>query len=174
MQLREMSHEASSELEIRRVSREDSAELIGDLSQELVPDGTTYVFLPDATRQEVIGYWFPEPGCTFIATLDGEPVGCYLLRPNQPGRGSHVANASYFVSSKARGQGLGRKMAEHSLDQSREQGFKAMQFNLVVETNSSAIRLWESLGFKTIGTIPKAFDHGDLGLVDALIMHREL
>jgi ribosomal protein S18 acetylase RimI-like enzyme len=163
-----------SGLIVNEVTREASGEGLWQLCQELIADGTTYVFLPDATREEVIDYWFPDPGSTFLATLDGEPVGCYLLRPNQPGRGSHVANASYFVSSKARGQGLGRKLAEHSMEQAELIGFKAMQFNLVIETNSGAIRLWESLGFQTIGVIPKAFDHAELGLVDARIMHREL
>ncbi len=161
-------------IEITEARNCEHADDVWQLCQELVADGTTYVFRPDAAKEEVVDYWFPQPGKTFVARLDGELVGIYLLRPVQPGRGGHIANASYFVSSRVRGQGLGKRLAEHSFDQARSMGFQAMQFNLVVETNTGAIQLWEKLGFSTIGIIPKAFDHDELGLVDARIMHREL
>ena len=159
---------------IRPVTRDEAADEVFALCRELLGDGTTYVFRPDTSRDELLDYWFPDPGATYAAEIDGEIKGCYLLRPNHPDRGSHVANASYFVSTKARGAGLGRKMAEHSIEAARAAGYRAMQFNLVVVTNENAIKLWESLGFDTIGVVPQAFDHAELGLVDALIMHRLL
>ena len=154
--------------------REDAGDAVWELNQELLADGTTYVFWPDATRDDVLDYWFPEPGETYIAIVDQEPVGCYLVRPNQPGRGSHVANASYFVSGRWRGRGFGRVLCEHSMDVARAAGYRAMIFNLVVATNSPAIELWTAFGFRRIGTIPQAFDHAGLGPSDALIMHRFL
>jgi ribosomal protein S18 acetylase RimI-like enzyme len=79
-----------------------------------------------------------------------------------------------MVASSARGQGIARQMCEHSIQVARKAGFKAMQFSFVVASNQSAIRLWEKCGFKIVGRIPSAFQHKDLGLVDALIMHRFL
>jgi len=101
-------------------------------------------------------------------------VGTYILRPNQSAGGSHVANAAFMVASAARGQGIGRAMAEHSLNEARRLGFRAMQFNFVVSTNESAIRLWKQLGFETVGTLPGAFRHPEKGEVDAHVMFRGL
>jgi ribosomal protein S18 acetylase RimI-like enzyme len=101
-------------------------------------------------------------------------VGTYILRPNQSGPGSHVANAAFMVAPDARGMGIGRKMGEHSLSEARRIGFRAMQFNFVVSTNASAIRLWQQLGFKIIGTLPGAFRHPEKGYVDVYVMYRSL
>jgi len=49
-----------------------------------------------------------------------------------------------------------------------------MQFNFVVSTNKRAVKLWSSLGFEIVGRLPRAFEHPELGLVDALVMYREL
>jgi ribosomal protein S18 acetylase RimI-like enzyme len=72
------------------------------------------------------------------------------------------------------GRGLGRALCEHSLEQARETGFLAMQFNAVVSTNERAVALWKKVGFAIVGTVPKAFQHQDLGLVDLYVMHRFL
>lgn len=145
------------------------------ITAELAADGTTYVFLPGMADDEVIASWFPPGGSTFLAVNDeGTPLGCYLIKPNQPGRGAHVANGSYVVAEAGRGLNLGRRLGEHSLAEARRRGFRAMQFNLVVATNERAIRLWESLGFRVVGRVPGAFQHATLGEVDALIMHRSL
>jgi ribosomal protein S18 acetylase RimI-like enzyme len=110
----------------------------------------------------------------YVAAMDGRIVGTYILKANQPGLGSHVANAGYMVKRDAQGLGVGRAMCEHSLDEARRQGFLAMQFNMVVSTNEGAVALWKKLGFTIVGTLPKAFRHKKLGLVDAFIMHRFL
>ena len=115
-----------------------------------------------------------EGRATYVACVGERIVGTYILKPNQLGLGSHVANASYMVASGARGQGIGRLMCEHSLEEARQAGFLAMQFNIVVSTNEAAVRLWKRCGFNVVGTLPQAFRHRELGLVDAYIMHRFL
>jgi GNAT superfamily N-acetyltransferase len=104
----------------------------------------------------------------------GVTIGTYVLKPNQPALGSHVANAGFMVSPHARGRGAGRRMGEHSLAEARRLGFRAMQFNFVVSTNESALQLWKSLGFKAIGTLPGAFKHATRGYVDAYVMFQSL
>jgi GNAT superfamily N-acetyltransferase len=111
---------------------------------------------------------------TFVATLNGRVVGGYVLRANQPGHGSHVANATYLVASQARGHGIGKMLGEHSLMEARRRGFVAIQFNAVVSTNTGAVTLWQKLGFSIIGTVPNAFRHLDGRYVDFHIMHRPL
>jgi ribosomal protein S18 acetylase RimI-like enzyme len=79
-----------------------------------------------------------------------------------------------MVAPTARGEGIGRAMSEHCLSEARRLGFRAMQFNFVVSTNESAIRLWQQLGFKIVGTLPGAFRHPEKGYVDVYVMFRSL
>jgi GNAT superfamily N-acetyltransferase len=95
-----------------------------------------------------------------------------MLRKNQQGLGAHVANAAYMVHPDAREHGIGKAMGTHSIRQAKKHGFSAIQFNFVVSTNLIAIQLWLKLGFKIVGTVPKAFNHSKLGLVDVYVMHR--
>src|SRR5216110_846970 len=111
---------------------------------------------------------------TYVAKSRGRILGTYILRPNQSGGGSHVANAAFMVAPDARGQGIGREIAEHCLSEARLLGFRAMQFNFVVSTNDSAVRLWQKLGFKIVGTLPSAFHHPEKGYVDVYVMYRSL
>jgi L-amino acid N-acyltransferase YncA len=164
---------SAAALSIRPAAQSD-AEAICAIGRELVEDGTVYAFPPGMTDAELEAYWLSPRVRTYVAEAEGEVLGCYIVRANQPGRGGHVANASYAVSSRARGKGVGRAMGEHSLAEARRLGFQAMQFNLVVSTNEPAVALWKSLGFEVVGTLPKAFDHARLGLVDALVMYRVL
>ena len=101
-------------------------------------------------------------------------VGTYVIRPNQPGLGAHVANAGYMVRPDAFGRGTGSALGTHSLEEARAAGYRAMQFNAVVSTNTRAVALWERLGFRIIGTVPEGFRHAKLGFVDLHIMHRML
>jgi ribosomal protein S18 acetylase RimI-like enzyme len=109
-----------------------------------------------------------------VAESGGRVVGTYLLRPNRPGLGSHVANAAFMVSPSARGLGVGRAMGEHCLAEARRLGYRAMQFNFVVSTNEAAVKLWQRLGFRIAGTLPGAFRHRTRGFVDAYVMFRTL
>ena len=113
-------------------------------------------------------------GRVLIAVDHGAIVGTAEIHPNQPAAGSHVANAGFMVAPAAAGRGVGRALANRVLEIATEDGYLAMQFNAVVETNANAIRLWESLGFKIITTVPAAFRHPDQGLVGLHIMHRFL
>ncbi|UGQ48155.1 GNAT family N-acetyltransferase [Massilia endophytica] len=117
--------------------------------------------------------WLKAPNC-WLAETCGRIEGMYRMGPNMPGRGGHVASATYIVAAAARGQGLGRRLVEHSLELARGQGYAGMQFNFVAATNTAALRLYESLEFRVVGSLPGAFRHASLGLVDALVLFRSL
>ena len=109
----------------------------------------------------------------FVAEDAGTIVGTYYLRANNRGGGAHVANCGYVVAPDA-SAGVARAMCTHWLDQARTRKFTAMQFNFVIASNERAVRLWQSLGFAIAGTLPGAFQHPRLGVVDASVMVRGL
>jgi L-amino acid N-acyltransferase YncA len=150
------------------------AEEIWRIFHEVVAAGDTYVFDPNTSRDEALSHWLSPGVHTFVAVESDRVCGTYILKKNQPGLGSHVANASYMVPSNVRGRGIGSLMCAHSLNQARSLGFTAMQFNLVVSTNGAAISLWRKHGFRIVGTLPNVFRHVKLGEVDAFVMHRFL
>jgi L-amino acid N-acyltransferase YncA len=158
---------------IRPATRDDD-DAIWSIFHAVVASGDTYVFDPQMARHEALSYWFHPDTHTYVAEHDGRVVGTYILKPNQSGSGSHVANAAFMVSPSARGCGIGRRMGEHSLIEARRLGFRAMQFNFVVSTNERAVRLWQALGFEIVGTLPGAFRHSQHGFVDAYVMFRAL
>jgi L-amino acid N-acyltransferase YncA len=142
--------------------------------QAVVATGTSYSFAPETGREKGLGY-FTGPGiASWIAEIEGRVVGMYKLIPNRPDLGSHVANASFMVDPTSAGRGVGQALGLHCLREARRAGFQAMQFNFVVSTNKAAVNLWKKLGFAIVGTLPKAFQHRELGLVDAFVMHRFL
>lgn len=143
---------------------------IWDIFRTVVASGDTYVFDPQMPREEALAYWLRPDTHTYVAEHEGQVVGTYILKPNQPALGSHVANAAFIVSPAARGLGLGRHMGAHCLAEARRRGFRAMQFNFVVSTNEAAVRLWKQLGFQVVGTVPGAFRHSRLGFVDVHVM----
>jgi len=147
---------------------------IWNIFHEIIVAGDTYAFDPQMPREEALAYWFRADTHTYIAEEDGGVIGTYILRPNQSGAGSHVANAAFMVARNAEGAGVGRRMAEHCLSEARRMGFRGMQFNFVVSTNTRAIHLWNQLGFKIVGTLPGAFRHPEKGYVDAYVMFRSL
>ncbi|MCW1922972.1 GNAT family N-acetyltransferase [Luteolibacter arcticus] len=151
---------------------EEHAEAVWQIFREVIAAGDAYVFEANTTRAAFVAYWFAAHA--HVAVEDGQVLGSYIVKANQPGRGSHVANASYMVASAARGKGIGGLMCEHSLREAKALGFRAMQFNIVVATNAAAVSLWEKHGFKIAGTLPGAFRHEALGYVDAHVMFRDL
>ena len=142
--------------------------------KNVIATADTYSYPPDLSLQQACAMWTTPPSRCFVAERDGEVLGCYMLRPNQAGPGDHVANCGYMVAPAARGRGIAGKMCAHSLDQARHAGFKAMQFNSVVASNTGAVRLWQRYGFAIIGTAPGAFRHATLGPTDIHIMFRTL
>jgi L-amino acid N-acyltransferase YncA len=148
---------------------------IWTIFHQVVATGDTYAIDSNISRPDALAYWCGHPHThAYVAESNHQIIGTYILKPNQSGAGSHVANAAFMVSAAARGQGVGRAMAEHCLAQARRLGFRAMQFNFVVSTNESAIRLWKQLGFEIVGTLPKAFRHPQKGYVDVYVMFRSL
>jgi L-amino acid N-acyltransferase YncA len=147
---------------------------IWNIFHEIIAAGDTYVFDPQMPREEALAYWFRADTHTYVAEEDGGVVGTYILRPNQSGLGSHVANAAFMVAPDAEGAGVGRRMAEHCLSEARRMGFRGMQFNFVISTNTRAIHLWNQLGFEIVGTLPGAFRHPEKGYVDVYVMFRSL
>jgi ribosomal protein S18 acetylase RimI-like enzyme len=144
------------------------------LFQSVAASGEVFAYDESTTEAVARKLWFDPPAVCFVREVDGAFAGTYYVRPNQPGRGDHVANAGYMVEPAFRGRGLSVAMCEHSLETARRLGFTAMQFNFVVATNTAAVRTWEKCDFAVVGRLPKAFRHHELGLVDALVMYREL
>ena len=137
--------------------------------------GETYAFSPDISEEEAYKVWIRIPSATYVAVGENDEVlGTYYIKANQPGLGSHVCNCGYIVGENARGKGVASEMCIHSQQNAIENGFRAMQYNLVVSTNVGAIRLWKKHGFEIIGTLPSAFQHQRLGFVDALVMYKQL
>lgn len=160
-------------LTIRRAEESDF-DAIWRIFREVVRRGDTYAYEPGTTREQAHSLWMSGELKTYVACVGERVVGTYILKPNQPGLGSHVANAGYMVGVDGRGKGVGSAMCEHSLEEARSMGFLAMQFNIVVSTNEPAVALWKKFGFSIVGTLPRAYRHSELGLVDAYVMHRFL
>lgn len=145
------------------------------LLEPVLRAGETFPHDPAITAAEARLAWVEQSQAVMVALADDEAlVGTYYLRPNAPGLGAHVANAGYVVSEHRRRQGIGSLLCQHSLRQARRLGYRAMQFNLVVSTNTAGIRCWQRNGFAVVGTLPGAFHHRQLGDVDALVMVQSL
>jgi L-amino acid N-acyltransferase YncA len=161
-------------VEIRAVRPEDWQQ-IWPFFRDIVSAGETYAYPDSLSADQAQAMWTPgADGCTVVA-VDGESgLGAALVQANRPGRGAHVATASFMVSPAAQGRGVGRQLGEYALRWATDRGFRAMQFNAVVDTNTAAVRLWESLGFETVGIVPEAFDSARHGLVGLRVMYRRL
>jgi ribosomal protein S18 acetylase RimI-like enzyme len=157
-----------------RPAKNSDHDAIWEIFREVIAAADTYPLDPNISREDAFAYWFQRDARVYIAEQDRQPLGSYTLHPNQSGGGAHVANAGFIVSKEARGQGAGRAMGEHCLKEARRLGFRAMQFNFVVSTNGSAVKLWQSLGMKIVGTLPGAFRHPQKGYVDVYVMFQSL
>ena len=157
-----------------RPATEADRDAIWKIFHQVVAAEDTYALDPHMSREDALEYWFSAGTHTYVAEANGRINGTYILRPNQSGSGSHVANAAFMVPASARGKGIGRAMAEHCLNEARRLGFHAMQFNFVISTNTAAIRLWQELGFEIVGTLPGAFHHPLKGYVDVYVMYCSL
>lgn len=155
-----------------RLATPDDADGIWALLQPVFRAGDTYAIDPDISRDDALAFWMGQAAC-YVA-FDQGIIGTYYIKTNQQGGGAHVCNCGYVVGDAARGRGVAAQMCDHSQDAARDLGYSAMQFNLVLASNTGAVRLWGRLGFATVGTIPEAFDHPTLGLVDAFVMHKSL
>ncbi|HEY2396687.1 MAG TPA: GNAT family N-acetyltransferase [Rudaea sp.] len=148
--------------------------LLWPIFLEVIAAGDTYTYPPDMPFDEARRLWTGGNVRCFLAEIGRSCVGGYMLHPNQPGLGNHVAHGGYMVAAAARGRGIASALCMHSLDRARRAGFTAMQFNCVVSTNEVAVRLWQKHGFSIVGRVPNAFRHSRDGLVDVFVMHRFL
>ncbi len=155
---------------------------IWEIFHEVIAAEETYPINSDISRNDALAYWFQSGAHAYVAAQrlgsggkhEKPIVGAYTVHPNQAGGGAHVANAAFIVAKSARGRGIGRALGEHCLNEARRLGFRAMQFNFVISTNEAAVKLWQDLGMKIVGTLPGAFRHPEKGYVDVHVMFRSL
>ncbi len=157
-----------------RLARDGDFDALWPILRDVIRAGETYAIDPGLSRGRVQELWMRTPRATFVAETPEGIVGTYYIKTNQQGGGAHVCNCGYMVARAARGQGVARAMCRHSQVEAAKLDYLAMQFNCVVETNRGAIRLWESLGFATVGRLPRAFRHPRAGMVDARVMYKWL
>ncbi len=157
-----------------RPAADNDFDAIWKIFHAVIKTGDTYVYEPDTTEENARQIWLSPSVKSYVAEIKGRVAGTYLLKPNQPGLGAHIANAGYMVDPEFRGHQIGKAMCAHSLEEAKKAGYRAMQFNIVVSTNTAAVTLWQKMGFKIIGTTPGAFRHQQLGYVDAHIMYQSL
>lgn len=166
--------EGGAMFEIREMTARDWP-AVWQVVEPVFRKGDTYAVSTSITEDEAMAWWSTMPLATFVAVdAEGAILGTYYLKRNQEGGGAHVANCGYIVGERARGQGVASAMCAHSQREAVARGFRAMQFNFVVATNETAIRLWKRHGFEIAGTLPGAFRHPDGRYVDAFVMRKHL
>jgi GNAT superfamily N-acetyltransferase len=141
---------------------------------QIVSDGQTYAYPADLTMETARPLWLEPLGHAVVAVEGDVVLGSAKMGPNRPGRGAHVATASFMVDPAHAGKGVGRALGEYLLAWTRASGYHSIQFNAVVETNTGAVHLWQSLGFEILATVPEAFDHPHRGLVGLHVMYQLL
>jgi GNAT superfamily N-acetyltransferase len=160
---------------IIRVAAERDWPDIYPFFSSVVAAGQTYAFPEDLSLEEGRAWWMEEPPGQTVVAVEAEGVlGSAKMGPNRPGRGAHVATASFIVDPNHQGKGAGRALGTYVLDWARAAGYRSIQFNAVVESNDAAVHLWQSLGFEILTTVPEAFNHPQLGFVGLHVMFRRL
>ncbi|SFG00919.1 Ribosomal protein S18 acetylase RimI [Duganella sp. CF458] len=159
-------------ISIRRAGTDD-LDAMWEIFQPLLVSGDAFPFGERFGKSTFQLHWFSSHPA-YVACAGEQILGMYKMGANYPDHGAHVASATYAVATQAQGKGVGRALVEHSLAQARREGFLAMQFNYVVSSNAPAMALYRKLGFNIAGTLPRAFRHRELGLVDAYVLHRFL
>jgi L-amino acid N-acyltransferase YncA len=140
----------------------------------IVAAGETYAWDPGTSEEAARALWLAPAKRVYVAEDDaGAVVGSAYLTPNYGGPAARIANAGFMVDPDHGGRGIGRTLAEHVLTAAKADGYRGMVFNAVVETNP-AVRLWTSLGFTVLGTVPDAYEHRRHGRVGLHIMYKAL
>ena len=160
-------------MQIRPIEARDYPAVVA-LSRPIVHAGETYALPRDMDDGGLLDYWVAPDKVTFVCELDGVVEGVGYLRSNQLGGGDHVANAAFMTAVASRGKGVASALCAYAIDDARARGYRGMQFNFVVSTNTRAIALWQRHGFAILARLPDAFRHPEHGFVDALVMHRSL
>ncbi|MEU4694276.1 GNAT family N-acetyltransferase [Actinoplanes sp. NPDC023714] len=147
---------------------------VWEIISEVITARETFPYDPAMEPAAARAMWVEQPpGLTVVASSGGAVLGTAKMGPNRGGPGAHVATASFMVASAARGRGVGGALSRFAVDWARRNGYAAMQFNAVVETNTVAVDLYRRLGFQIIGTVPRSFEHPAHGRVGLHLMHLE-
>ncbi|MEY9965118.1 L-amino acid N-acyltransferase YncA [Streptacidiphilus sp. MAP12-16] len=144
---------------------------------QIVAAGETYTYPRDLDEERARSMWMLQPPSRTVVAVDeasGAVLGTAKMNPNHMGGASHIASASFMVDPAHAGRGVGRALGEYVLGWARAEGYRAMQFNAVVESNTRAVALWKSLGFEIVGTLPEGYLHPTLGYVGLHIMYQRL
>ncbi|MEZ5042987.1 MAG: N-acetyltransferase [Saprospiraceae bacterium] len=157
-----------------RPAKEEDLDLLWDLFNGIIEEKIYYPYVPGTPRAALEKTWININNLSYIADYQDQAAGAYIVRPNQEGYGAHIANAAYMVAPPFRSLGVGKQLALHSLEAAKNAGYLGMQYNLVVSTNTAAVKLWQAIGFQIIATIPGGFHHFEKGYVDAYIMYKSL
>jgi L-amino acid N-acyltransferase YncA len=158
-----------------RDATDDDWPQIYPIFDAIVREGRTYAYPEDLSSSAARDFWMLKPPSRVVVAVEDESIlGTATMGPNRPGRGAHIATASFMVDPATRSRGVGRALGEHTIGWATEHGYRGIQFNAVVETNDVAVRLWQSLGFEIIGTVPGAFRHADGSYVGLHVMFRSL
>ena len=157
-----------------RPARPADDDAIWAILEPIIRAGEVYAIPRDWSRADMLAEWYAPGYSVFVAEDAGAIVGTYHIHANQLGGGSHVANCGYATAPWCTGRGVAAAMCGHSLDAARGMGFRAMQFNFVISSNTRAVALWQRMGFEIVGRLPGAFAHPTQGFVDALVMFQAL
>jgi RimJ/RimL family protein N-acetyltransferase len=160
-------------LDIREVGPERFEE-IWPFFREVIAGEDSFPYPADLTKEEGRALWFSPGARVYNAYAEGTIVGSRYLVPNKVGLGNHICNTGVMIALGARGKGYGKQMSVFGIARARELGYRAIQLNLVVETNAASIAINKKNGFKIVGTLPGAFFYKRERYVDAYVMYREL
>jgi GNAT superfamily N-acetyltransferase len=158
---------------IRRAEARDHDDIWATL-KPIFRAGDTYAIDRDIPRDAALEFWCEGNHTAYVFEDEGAILGTYYICPNQQGGGAHVCNCGFATTPAARGRGLARQMLSHALTTARTTGYRAMQFNFVVDTNKAALKIWADNGFEQVGRLPQAFDHPTEGPIDALVLYKTL
>lgn len=159
--------------DIREVTTDAFAD-IWPILREVIADEDTYPLYADTPEEVARAFWFAPDARVFNAYAGDELVASRYIVPNKPGLGSHVCNIGVIIAKPWRGRGIGQQLNDFAIEKARELGFRAIQLNFVVATNTASIKICERNGFRIVGTLPKAFHYKRQRYVDAYVMFREL
>ena len=151
---------------IRQFEESDIPEMT-EIWNAVVQEGRAFPQTECLTKSTA-GVFFKSQTFTGVAVDGRALVGLYILHPNNIGRCGHISNASYAVKSGNRGQKTGEYLVLHSMESAKKSGFRILQFNAVVATNTAALKLYKKLGFTRLGRIPGGFLSGDNVYLDII------